>query len=166
MSPAPIKRPRAEEILGEWGVRDVAPPSQAERERLERDLEIDTLVGKPLRRRLRLFRTEGDNYLASLGGPLPYMRRLKQIEEDTADHKRRLEALYAERGSDPVAWREIVERWDFGTVNDLIDRHNRFYPIEAHLPMNPRSRDFVEIGGQPYQRGLLDASWILTRFPA
>src|SRR6185295_15050853 len=71
-----MRRPQAEEILGEWGVRDVTPPSQRERERLAGDLDINPLTGRQLRRRLRNFRPEADNYLASLGGPLPYMRRL------------------------------------------------------------------------------------------
>jgi len=75
-----VKRPQAEEILGEWGIRDVTPPSELERELLAADRDLNPLVGSPLRRRLRNFRPEADNYLASLGGPLPYMRRLRQIE--------------------------------------------------------------------------------------
>ncbi len=34
-------------------------------------------------------------------------------------------------------------RWDFGAVNDLIERHNRFYPIESRLPMDVRRRDYA-----------------------
>jgi hypothetical protein len=51
-------------------------------------------------------------------------------------------------------------------VNDLIDRHNRWYPIEARLPMDPRTRDYVKVGGRSYRREPLDAQWILDRFPA
>src|SRR3954447_7471707 len=85
-----VKRPRAEEILGEWGVRDVTPPSQRERERLEQDRDINPLVGRPLRRRVRNFRAEPHSYIASLGGPLPYMQRLRQIEALEAEHLARL----------------------------------------------------------------------------
>jgi hypothetical protein len=88
---------------------------------------------------------------------------LRQIEELTRAHERQLAALYAERRAD---WRSIAEQWDFGDVNDLIDRHNRFYPIEARLPMDPRSRDFVKVGGRHYRREPLDAAWVLARFPA
>jgi hypothetical protein len=158
-----VKRPRAEEILGEWGIRDVTPASQRERERLAADRDVNPLVGSRLRRRLRNFRPEADTYIASLGGPLPYMQRLRQIEELTREHERRLEAVYAEH---PRDWQGIAERWDFDDVNDLIDRHNRFYPIEARLPMDPRSRDFVKIGGRHYRREPLDAAWVLERFPA
>ena len=158
-----LKRTYAEEILGEWGIRDVTPPSQVERRQLAADRDLNPLVGTRLRRRLRNFRSEADNYLASLGGPLPYMKRLRQSEELTREHEQRLREAYAERNGD---WRRIAERWDFGDVNELIERHNRFYPIEAHLPMDPRSRDFVKVGGRPYRRGPLDANWVLERFPA
>ena len=158
-----MKRPPAEEILGEWGIRDVTPPSQRERELLDADRDLNPLVGRPLRRRLRNFRAEPDNYLASLGGPLPYMRRLRQIETLIEQHRARLEEAYAERGTD---WHTVAERWDFGDVNDLIERHNRWYPIEARLAMDPRSRDFVKVGGRPYRRERLDSAWVLERFPA
>ena len=158
-----MKRPHAEEILGEWGVRDVTPPSQREREQLERDRELNPLIGKPLRRRLRMFRADPDNYIASLGGPLPYMRRLREIEELTEAHLARLAEAYAEH---PADWREVAERWDFEDVNELIRKHNRWYPLEARLAMDPRSRDFVKIGGRPYRREPLDAAWVLERFPA
>jgi hypothetical protein len=161
-----VKRTRAEEILGEWGVRDVTPPSQRERERLEADRDVNGLTGKPLRRRLRNFRSEPDSYLASLGGPLPYMRRLRQIDEEAQQHLGRLDEAYREHGHDPEAWRRIAERWDFGEVNELIETHNRWYPIEARLPMDPKSRDFVNVGGRPYRRRPLDATWILEHFPA
>jgi hypothetical protein len=160
------KRTPAEEILGEWGIREVTPDLLAERAQLEADRELNALVGRPLRRRLRNFRPEADNYLASLGGPLPYMRRLRQIEEETAGHLARLAEAYAEVGRDPEAWRRVAGRWDFGEVNELIEKHNRWYPIEARLAMDPRSRDFVKVGGRPYRREPLDAAWVLARFPA
>ena len=43
-----MKRTRAEEILGEWGVRDVTPDSAHERARLEPDLEVNPLKEKQL----------------------------------------------------------------------------------------------------------------------
>jgi len=157
-----VKRTAAEEILGEWGVRDVTPPSQREREQVEADRDLNPHVGRPLRRRLRNFRAEVDSYIASLGGPLPYMQRLRQIEELTEAHLARLGEAYAARGSD---WAAVAERWDFGDVNELIERHNRWYPIEARLAMDPRSRDFVKVGGRSYRRDPLDAAWVLERFP-
>ena len=157
---------RPEDIIGEWGVRDVTPPSAAERAKLVAEVELNPLTGRPLRRRIRRFRPEADRYIASLGGPLPYMQRLRQIDDEIEAHLERLTGAYAEHGGDPQAWRRIAERWSFDEVNDLIERHNRFYPIEARLAMDPRTRDYVQVGGRPYQREPLDAAWILARFPA
>ena len=162
----PSKRTHAEEILGEWGVRDVTPPSAKERERLQRDRDVNPLAGAPLPRRIRRFRPDAEAYVASLGGPLPYMQRLRTIEHEVEAHLARLEEAYADQGHDPPAWRRIAQGWDFEDVNDLIDRHNRWYPIEARLAMDPRSRDFVKVGGRDYRRTPLDADWILDRFPA
>jgi hypothetical protein len=160
-----VKSPRPEDIIGEWGVRDVTPPSRKERDELYLDRDLNPLVGKPLRRRLRNFRSEADNYLTSLGGPLPYMQRLRSIEAETERHLEQLAEAYEEHRGDAAAWRSFAERWDFSGVNELIEKHNRYYPIEARLPMDPRTRDFVKVGGRPYQRDPLGASWILARFP-
>ena len=161
-----MKRTRAEEILGEWGVRDVTPPSARERERIQRDRDLNPLIGAPLPRRIRRFRPDAEAYVASLGGPLPYMQRLKTIDDSIAAHLVRLEAAHARLAGDPAGWRRLAARWDFGEVNELIDKHNRWYPIEARLPMDVRSRDFVKVGGSDYRRTPLDADWILARFPA
>ena len=160
-----MKRPYAEEILGEWGIRDVTPPSQRERDLLLGDSELNPLFGAPLRRRIRAFRPQADSYIASLGGPLPYMRRLRTIEDETDRHLELLAEAYELHRDDPAAWRRIAARWDFSAVNELIENHNRWYPIEARLPMDPRTRDFVKVGGRPYRREPLDAAWILARFP-
>ena len=161
---AAVKR-RPEDIIGEWGIRDVTPPSQAERKRLEAEAELNPLTGRPLRRRVRRFRAEADRYLASLGGPLPYMQRLRQIDDEIAAHAALLAQAYAEHRGDGEAWRTLAGRWDFGGVNDLIERHNRWYPVEARLAMDPRTRDYVKVGGRSYRREPLDAAWILAQFP-
>ena len=155
---------RPEDVIGEWGIRDVTPPSQAERRALLAEAELNPLTRRPLTRRIRRFRPEPDRYLASLGGPLPFMRRLRQIDDEIETLTIRLAQAYAER-ADPASWRRLAERFDFGEVNDLIERHNRYYPIEARLPMDPRTRDYVKIGGRSYRREPLDAQWILDRYP-
>src|SRR3954453_11943302 len=161
-----MKRRRPEEIIGEWGIRDVTPPSAAERDRLGGEPEVTPLVGRPLPRRIRRFGAQAHDYLASLGGPLPYMQRARQIDDETERHRLRLAEAYAEYRDDPVAWVRVAEGWDFGEVNDLIERHNRWYPVEARLAMDPRTRDYVKGGGRSYRREPLDVQWILAQFPA
>jgi hypothetical protein len=163
-----------EAILGEWGLRDASAREQAELALLDQDLEGSPLRGKPLRGRMRNFRPAVDRYVASLGGPLPYMRRLRQIELEIENHERRLAEAWRDLAescdgdADHFArrWRALAGRRRFDAVNELIARHNRWYPAEARLPMDPRSGDFVLVGGKPYRRRPLDAAWVLERFPA
>ena len=159
-----MDRREREAILGEWR-RAETPRERREQRALAEDVVDNPLRGKPLRRRLRNFRPAADSYVAALGGPLPWMQRLREIESLTAEHERRLAAAREQLGPG-AAWRETVERWDFGDVNELIDRHNRYYPAESRLPMDPRTGDFVLINGRPYRRAPLDAAWALGRFPA
>ena len=51
-------------------------------------------------------------------------------------------------------------------MNALIDAHNRFYPAESRLPMDPRTRNYALVGGEDYRRRPLDAAWALEQFPA
>jgi hypothetical protein len=53
----------------------------------------------------------------------------------------------------------------FDEVNDLIDRHNRWYPAESRLPMDPRRGDYALVNGRDYHLAPLDAGWVLERFP-
>lgn len=162
------------EILGQWGVRGENDLERIARERLERDLDGSPLHGRPLRKRWRNFRPSVDGYVVSLGGPLPYMVRLREIEAQTTRHERTLEIAWRhladECDGDPARfareWRRRAEGWRFDELNDLIDRHNRFYPAESRLPMDPRRRDFVLVNGERYARRLLGAAWVLARFPA
>jgi hypothetical protein len=167
-----VDRREREQILGEWGVRGETARERAERLVLERDLEGSPVVGRPLPRRARNFRPSADSYVLSLGGPTAYMRRLRQIELETEEHERRLDHAWRElahRSSGESAfarrWRRLAARWSFAAINELIERHNLYYPVEARLPMDPRSGDFALVGGRPYRRPQLDERWVLERFP-
>ena len=163
------KRER-KETMAVWGVRDESPRERRAREALDADLQGSPLRGKAIRQRLRNFKAAPDSYIASLGGPLPYMQRLREIDELTRAHERALAAAREELAAEDPArfaerWRRLVERWDFSAVNALIDLHNRWYPIEARLPMDPKTRDFALVNGKPYRREPLGPAWALARFP-
>jgi len=168
-----VDRKERERILGEYAPRD---PTIAERrlaDTLELDLAGSPVKGKPLDRRPRNFSLAADRYALSLAGPPAHSRRLREIEEEVAAHEESLRAewrsLASRHRGDPRefarAWRERAAGWRFDAVNELIDRHNLFYPVEARLPMDPRTRDFVLVGGKPYRIRPLDTDWILARFP-
>jgi hypothetical protein len=160
-----VERREREAIMKQGVTRPETPRDRREREGLEEDVRGNPLAGEPLRRRMRNFRPAADAQIAALGGPLAWMRRLRAIEAEIELHEQRLSEEYELRES-PEAWRELAGRWDFGELNELIERHNRYYPAESRLPMNPRTGDFVRVNGKPYTREPLDADWILSRFPA
>jgi hypothetical protein len=161
------------EIMSQGAIRPETARDREERRVLEADLAGSPVAGKPLRQRFRNFRPDADSLLRALGGPTAWMRRLRAIEDQLAEHERRLgeqwHALAAET-DDPAEfaqlWRETAQRWSFAEVNELVARHNRNFPVEARLPMDPRTRDFVKINGQSYEREPLNAEWILARWPA
>jgi hypothetical protein len=160
------------EIMSEGATAAETPQERREREQLEADLESSPVRGKPLRQRLRNFRPDADSGVRALGGPTAWMRRLRAIEDAVEQHERRLGEAWralAETVEGPAefaaAWRDLAESWNFAEVNDLIERHNRNFPAEARLAMDPRTRDFVRINGRSYLREPLAARWILARFP-
>ena len=166
-----VRREERDALLREDVARVQTVRERRQLEGVAEDLRSSPLRGRPLPLRLRNFRPSADGYLASLGGPLPYMVRLREIEALTAEHE---QALAAERDRLAAAsperfdemWRDVVARWSFDEVNDLIARHNRWYPAESRLPMDPRRRDFALVNGRDYRLRPLDAAWALERFPA
>jgi hypothetical protein len=159
-------------ILGQWGVRGENARERRERLVLERDLDGAPYAGRRVRPRPQPFHPSAEGYVTSLGGPLPYMVRLREIAEETAVHERALDQAWRELalriGDERAfarAWRRIAARWNFTAVNELIERHNRYYPAEARLPMDPRTRDFALVNGEPYRKERLDGAWVLRRFP-
>jgi hypothetical protein len=166
-----VERREREAILKQGVTRPETPRDRREREALDEDMRGNPLAGAPLPQRLRNFRPDAGAQLAALGGPLAWMRRLRAIELAIELHEVQLaEALEELRAVHSDAelerrWREVAGRWDFSEVNDLIERHNRYYPAESRLPMNPRTGDFVPVNGRAYTREPLDAAWILSRFP-
>jgi hypothetical protein len=161
----PVDRRERERIMRQGVVRPETPRQRRQLAALEQDLVDHPLAGRPLRRRYRHFEPDVGSYLASLGGPLPYMVRLRDIATALAQHERVLGEAYDVLGRDAGAWRAYAERYDFGEVNDLIERHNRWYPLEARLAMDPRTGDFVLVNGEHYSKRPLDAHWVLERFP-
>jgi hypothetical protein len=149
------------------------PLQRRERAALEEDLRSISLTGKALPLRLRNFTSSAEAYLASTGGPLPYMLRLREIERLTGAHEAALaeewRALAVGSKADGPAfeatWTASARAWRFDELNDLIERHNRWYPVESRLPMDPRTGDFVPVNGRHYRLHPLDAAWILERFP-
>jgi hypothetical protein len=162
----------AKAIMSQGAIRPETARDREERRLLEAELAVSPVKGKPLEQRLRNFRPGADSAIRALGGPTVWMRRLRTIENEVERHEALLDERWRELAAEAAdadafgrAWRETVRRWSFAQVNELIDRHNRNFPVEARLPMDPRTRDFVKINGRSYLRQPLDETWILARWP-
>jgi hypothetical protein len=109
----------------------------------------------------------------AVGGAPAWSRRLKRIHDLTAAATAELQVDWhvmarkarGDRGRFAAGWRERAEHFDFQQVNELVDRHNRYFPAEANLPMDVKTLDYVTFAGGDYRRRPLDAVWVLAQFP-
>ena len=160
-------------ILRQGVVLPESPRRRRELAALEEDLESIALRGEPLPVRARAFRPSAEAYLVATRGPLPYMLRLREIEQGTAELEDSLreawEALAVDCADEPERfrreWTLRARALRFDDLNGLIDRHNRWYPVESRLPMDPRRGDYALVNGRDYRLEPLDADWVLERFP-
>ena len=159
--------------MSQGAIRPETSRDREERRVLEEELRAIPEAGKPLEQRLRNFRPDADAAIRALGGPALWMRRLRAIEDELDRHEAQLGETWRELAAETHdaaeferLWLETAQRWSFAEVNHLIDRHNANFPAEARLPMDPRTRDFVQINGKPYQREPLSVDWLLGRFPS
>ena len=169
-----MRRSELDEILRQQVVLPQTPRERRELAALQEELEAITLTGTPLPLRLRNFRPSAEAYLAATGGPLPYMLRLHEIELQVDAHEEALAGAWREVAEECEGderefarhWHAMASRWSFDETNDLIERHNRWYPTESRLPMDPSTGDFALVNGRHYRLSPLDAEWVLARFPA
>jgi len=169
-----MEKAERDAIMRQGVVLPETPRQRRELAALKEDLETIPLAGKPLPIRPRAFRPTAEAYLVATRGPLPYMLRLREIEQGTAELESRLqeawEALAAECEDEPARfrreWTDRVAALRFDDLNDLIERHNLWYPVESRLPMDPRRGDYALVNGRDYRLEPLDDQWVLERFPA
>jgi hypothetical protein len=169
-----VEKSERDAILRQGIVLPETPRQRRERASLEEDLRTIPLTGRPLPIRARHFRPAAEAYLVATRGPLPYMLRLREIEQRTEAHEADLadarRALVEEHRGDPGAfaraWVAHAASVRFDEVNDLIERHNLWYPVESRLPMDPRTGDHALVNGRDYRLAPLDEAWVLERFPA
>jgi hypothetical protein len=135
--------------------------------------DVEERRGRPISPRARMAQRSVEAYLRAGIRPR-WMERIEDIERGIAAQRRRLErayrALREEHAGDPDAfarhWAARARSWRFDELNELIRQHNEWYPIERDLPMNPRTGQYVTIGGRSHEREELGPDWVLERFPA
>ena len=139
---------------------------------VKKDLDAATGLGKPISDRALTSQRSIESYLKA-GVKPRWMERIAEIDNSIAHQKRRFarahRKLREEYAGDEAAfaqrWTEFAERARFDELNELIQQHNDWYPIERDLPMDLRTRDYVLVGGRNYRREPLSAEWVLRHFP-
>jgi hypothetical protein len=160
----------------DWPDGDATP---AERYLRERTSDLPG-VGRPLTERARLGQRSVEAYLTGANNPPRWMERVREIDQALKRERRLLEAerraLRARhaRGGDPDAfaraWRAFAERRgrsaEYRELNELIRAHNEWYPVERNLPVNPRTGEWIAVGGRSFLRPAIGEEWVLREFPA
>jgi hypothetical protein len=92
--------------------------------------------------------TSEDRVRALVAGPPACLRRLRAIEDLELSLARSLTEGSEKGCTDefPATAGAALAR-----LNDLIARHNRFYPIEANLPIDLRTGEFVDRSGKKWR---------------
>jgi len=137
------------------------------------DLDASTGKGRPLSSRARQRQRSIEAYIKAGVRPR-WMERVAEIDAGIARERRRLarahRVLREECAGDEAAfarlWLQAVRSWPLRDLNELVDQHNQWYPIERQLAVNPRTGEYVRIAGRSYRRPVLDETWVLDRFPA
>lgn len=154
--------------------RELAP---AERLLRERTADLPG-IGKPLTERARIAQRSVESYLLGANNPPRWMERVSEIDRALRRERRMLrtewQTLRAQYGADAdgfaAAWRAFaLERGasrEYRELNELIRAHNEWYPVERNLPVNPRTGEWVTVGGRSFLRPVVGREWVLREFPA
>jgi hypothetical protein len=109
------------------------------------------------------FKISADERLRAYTQGVPgHIRRRRRIE----DLEARLVAALAAAEAPAVAIAAVETAADLALLNDLIARHNRYYPIEANLPIEVRTGRLLERGVPWRPLAVVTAADLLTRAAA
>jgi hypothetical protein len=122
----------------------VKPPSPLAGDRAETAAPARNFT-VPIEQRLR----------AAAGGLPACIRRKRAIEDlreaivrELAEHC----AIAMSRGADAVLYaRAKAPAREIERLRELVARHNRWYPIEANLPVHLRTGELLERTGEPWR---------------
>jgi hypothetical protein len=100
------------------------------------------------------FKISLDARVRAAAGVPAYMRRKRRIEDLEEAMRQALVEVYQQaledNGGDEAAAKSTMQQrareMDLGLLNDLIDRHNRYYPIEANLPTDVKTGKLMSLG--------------------
>lgn len=143
------------------------------REKLDSYNFSDKVKGKPLNIVSVNFTVPLENKIMAYAGIPEYIQRAKLVDEKIlkirSDLRMKYDKLERKFGKNYVkfnkAWENILKFYNFQEVNELIEKHNLYYPIEANLSMDFESGEYM-LGSNTWERTpLFCASLILEEMP-
>ena len=104
----------------------------------------EDIIGKPLEIPSVHFTIPLSKKIQALSGPPYYVVRARRIEqttdqlmEDLAIEYRKMIKKFVNRPKVfSSKWKSLIEAWPLDKLNDLIENHNNYYPIEANLQID------------------------------
>ncbi len=133
----------------------------------------DHKKGKPLNIPQFNFTIPLENKVRSMFGPPHYASRAHRIESITHKLMEDLAFEYAgmiNRFGESYEvfaqqWKELVNALELDELNDLIERHNTYYHMEANLQIDPDSGTYLN-GSVPWKpKERITVEGLLKRFP-
>lgn len=134
-------------------------------------------VGRPLTERARQAQRSVESYLTGANNPPRWMERVREIDRALKRERRLLEAerrtlqarFARDAGGFAAAWHAFAaargRSAEYRELNEQIRAHNQWYPVERNLPVNPRTGDWITVGGRSFLRPLVGVEWVLREFP-
>jgi len=88
---------------------------------------------------------------ALVAGPPAYVLRRRRIEDLEAAILKAIRTHQTKTGPvSPSSPPPAVKRW-YTLLHELIEAHNRYYPIEAVLPIDAITGALLDFGGRPWE---------------
>jgi hypothetical protein len=164
--------------LGRWlgrGSRHVdSPRERGLGARLDEAKAADAQGSRPLTIHASPFYLDVRAYLRAASGPPAWSVRLVRMQRLRDDLREQLDAAWIAcqqrfegwPGELAHAWRDYVSGVDCSELNELIDKHNQYYPIEAGLRMQWPSGRYILPDGVQFPLPRLTAEALLAELSA
>ncbi len=161
-------------LLPRRGSRRIDSPRENElARRLQETAPAAEIAGRRLAIHASPFGMNVADYLRAAAGPPAWSRRLVRLQALEAELHEQLAAAWREHHQrfagrpDALAgaWRTHLSALDLAALNELIDKHNAYYPIEAGLRMQWPSGRYLLPSGVHYPLEHVTVESLLAEYP-
>lgn len=142
-------------------------------EQIDSHAFTDNLKGKPLRVRQKNFSVPLADQVQSYYGAPEYALRASKIENAIDQLMDELSLEYTNMinkfSNKPEVfaqkWIEFIESLELNELNDLIEKHNKNYPLEANLNIDPHSGKYLMGSTSWEEQEKITKDILIKKFP-